>query len=224
MRSIRSLAVLLVALGSWAVAPRALAAPVQYLFDSGFVTITASVGGVDIGGPVTADLNGLQITIDEDVPELVSIDLTAPGPIDLSLSPDYLGYTDVTIESLALSGGSGLLVQVTPGPPISEYFFLVDPLVADLVVSAQGSGVPPLVSVPISGQAPGSGSLFIDADLDQLSLSGITIGAFAPFGDQTAPLVLKADFVFSGSPIPEPSAALLFAFGLLTVGARRVRT
>jgi hypothetical protein len=165
-------------------------------------------------------LSGTQVTIDEDTPELVSIQLDATGPIDIVLSSPYLGYTDVVIESLSLSGGSGLLVNLDPGPPTAEYFFLVNPLAVDLVVSADGSS--PVVSVPIGTSAPASGSLFVASDLDQLSLSGITLGAF-DFGGGALPIVLKADFVFSGSPIPEPSAALLFLVGSLTlVGGRRV--
>ncbi len=219
MRAIRSLALSLVALATLVVASSAIAVPVQYLFDSGFVTITASVGGVDIGGPVTTALDGIQVTIDEALPELVSIDLTAPGPIDMNLGPG-IGYTELTIENLAISGGSGLLFLVSPGPPASEYFFLVDPLVVDVIVSAEGGGLPPLVSVPLSSSPAGSGGIFVTQDINELSLSGITIGSFAPIGSSMDPIVLKADFVFSGSPIPEPSAALLFAAGLLTLGAR----
>ena len=203
------------------VATSAAADPVRYEFDSGFVTITASVGGVDIGGPVSADLDGIQVTIDEDTPELVSLALSAPGPIEMTFDPDYLGYTSATIEDLSLTGGSGLLASLgSPAPNVEEYFFLVDPLTVNAVVSADGT-TPALVDVPVSGEAPASGSLFVASDLNQLSLSGITIGAFQPEGIDVPPLVLKADFVFSGSPIPEPSAALLFAVGFATVAARR---
>jgi len=206
----------------FAFATSALADPVRYEFESGFVTLTASVGGVDIGGPVTADLDGIQVTVDEDVPELVSIALRAPGPIHMSLSPDHLGYTSIVISDLGLSGGSGLLAQVgTPAPDVTEYFFLVNPLVANAIVSADGT-TPALVEVPGSGGGPGSGSLFIASALNQLSLSGITIGLFEVEGFD-APIELKADFVFSGSPIPEPGAALLFALGFATLALRQRR-
>ena len=49
----------------------------------------------------------------------------------------------------------------------------------------------------------------------------LPIGEFAPLGVDTPPLVLKADFIFSGSPIPEPGAALLFAVGIVTLTAGR---
>jgi hypothetical protein len=210
----------LLALVALLVAGPATASPIQYDFTSGFVTLTATVGGIDISAPVTAALDGIQVTIDEDVPELVSLELTSAGPIDLVLASDYLGYGAITIESLAMSGSSGLLVAVDPGPPV-EYFFLVDPLLVELVVSA--AGMPALVSVPVSDETAGSGSLFVAADLNELTLSGITIGAFNPLGAGTPPIVLKADFAFSGSVIPEPGAALLFAAGFAAVAARRKR-
>jgi len=198
-----------------AFATPALADPVRYDFSSGFVTLTASVDGVDIAGPVTASLSGTQVTIDEDTPELLSIQLDATGPIAIAFASPYAGYDEVVIDSLSLSGGSGLLVPLDPGPPAAEYFFLVDPLSIELVVSGDG-----FAAVPIGGDAAASGSLFVDSSLNQLSLSGITLGSFGPFGDELSPIVLKADFVFSGSPIPEPSAALLFLAGALTLAGR----
>ncbi len=193
------------------------AAPIRYEFDSGFVTLTASVGGVAIADPVTASLSGTQVTIDEDpmAPQLVSIQLDVAGPIPIVLTTPYAGYDDIVLESLSLSGSSGLLVPLTPGPPTAEYFFLVNPLAIDAVVSADGP--PPIESLAVGTEAPASGSLFVSSELNQLSLSGITIGSFAPFGVDSPPLVVKADFVFSGSPIPEPNAALLFLVGTLTL-------
>ena len=218
-----SLACSLVVLAALAFTSSANATPIQYLFDSGSVTLTASVGGGNISAPVTADLDGLQTTIDEAAPELVSIGLTASGPIVLDLSPAYLGYTTLTIDSLSLSGGSTPLTLVGAGPPASEYFFAVNPLTFDLVVSAVGPMVSPLMSVPLSGEAPGSGSLFVDPGLNQLSLSGITIGNFTPLGPPSQSIVVIADFNFSASPVPEPSTALLFVTGFLAITARRDR-
>ncbi len=207
------------ALLSLALASPSLAAPIRYDFSSGFVTLTASVGGVIITDPVTAALDGLQVTVDEDAPELTSIELTATGPISIAFSPAYLGFSEVTLESLSISGSSGLLVPLTPAPPSAEYFFLVDPLDVELVVS--GSGSTELVSAPISGSGPGSGSLFITPELQELSLSGITLAELQIAGQEVSPLVLKADFVFAGSPVPEPTAALLFAIGMTVVSASR---
>lgn len=214
MQSRHSLLALVVAFATGVATP-ALADPIEYLFDSGFVTLSVSVDGVDIGAPVTALLSGTQVTIDEDLPELVSLQLDASGPIGMHFDTPYAGYEDIVIDSLSLSGGSSLLVSLDPGPPTAEYFFLVDPLAIDLVVSADGSS--PLVSLPVHTEAAASGSLFVSSELNQLSLSGITLGAFNPFGTDAPPLVLKADFVFSGSPIPEPNAALLFLVGALTL-------
>ena len=216
----RSAALLSLALLALAAAP-ASAAPVQYDFDSGFVTLTASVGGVDISPPVTTDLVGTQVTIDASVPELVSLELDAIGPISLALPSPFAG--DLVIESLSLSGSSGLLVPLDPGPP-AEFFFLVDPLAIELVV--QDPSAPPFTSMPIAiaTESAASGSLFVSADGSELSLSGITLGVLdldLGVGSNVDPLVLKADFVFSGSPIPEPSAALLYALGALTLACGR---
>ena len=63
-----------------------------------------------------------------------------------------------------------------------------------------------------------SGTLTIGADRT-LALTGITLG-FLQADPSLAPLVIKADIVFTGSnPIPEPGAATAMAAGLLVVGA-----
>ena len=47
------------------VASAASATPVTYYFDSGDITITATVNGGQVAGPVTVPLNGVSVTVDE---------------------------------------------------------------------------------------------------------------------------------------------------------------
>jgi hypothetical protein len=195
-----------------------IGSPVVYDFDQGFVTLTVSVEGTPISTPVTANLVGTQVTIDETASDLASIELVAKGPITITLDKPWEGFSKLVIEILSLSGESGSLTKVDEGVSTTEYFFLVDPMTTEALISADGD--PPLKSIPFLGQAPASGSLFVSSKLNQLSLSGITLVGLLPLESKGPVLGLKADFVFSGTPVPEPSTAMLFAAGLVAIAVR----
>lgn len=198
----------------------ALAIPVSYLFDQGQVTLTGTVGGAQILGPTTLDLNGVQVTLDTDVPELVSIQLTSNDAITLPLGGGYAGATQISISSLSLEGANGLLSLIDVGPP-QQYFYLVSPVDVDLVVSTDGPNA--LTDELLETTNPSAtGTIFLDEVLGQLDLDGITLGAIGPFGSEALPIVLKGDFTFSGqremaTPVPEPAAAVFFACGFWAV-------
>lgn len=203
------------------------AAPITYGFVGGELTLTGFSAGGALFDPVTVALDGVQVTVDTMTPELVSLELTAGGPIELNLSTPYAGYDQIVIESLSLSGGPGLLIPIPgPGSP-DEYFYVVNPLTRSGVISASGPGVPAVGPAPFSSDGAAADTLFIDPAANELTLSGVTIGSFGPVGGEPDAITIKGDFVFRGSsdaPIPEPSAALVFAIGMTTfASARRLR-
>lgn len=208
--------------------PRAShAVPITYNFSSGRVTLFGTANSNVVIDPVNLDLAGVQVTIDTATSSLMSMDLLAPGPLNITLNQNYGGYDSLVIESLQLTGSNGQLILLNPGPP-EENFFIVNPLDLDLVFSATGPApTTPLVSQAITTSTVGTGTLFLDPALNQLSLSGVEIGAIGPLGTESAPILLKGDFIFTGTsatPIPEPAAALAFSVGFATVaGATRRR-
>jgi hypothetical protein len=219
--SLRALVPCLAAIPLLFTSQAARAVPVQYDFEAGFVTLSATVGGDALIDPITVALTGLQMTVDTATNAVLSMELIAPGPIDLVLNQEYAGYDAMTIEHLALTGSGGSLVQTDPGPP-AEYFYLVNPLDMELTLSASGPAPPdgPIDDETFVSPTVASGTLFIDDAIQTLNLSGITIGFFGPFDGEREPIVLKGDFVFDGkesNPIPEPTAALLFSIGLIVV-------
>ena len=208
---------LLPAAGAWAT-------PTTYAFLTGQVTITASNSSGLLAPAATLQLDGVQVTIDEMTGEVVSMELTSSDTTTIVLDDPYAGYQDITIHSLSLSGGPGLLIPVDPGPP-QEFFFFIDPITLEATIDADGPAPEggALTDALVESVAPGSGTIFLETGV--LTLDGISIGTIGPFGSETEAIELKGDFVFSGAeevPIPEPTAALVFAFGLAAVaGAHR---
>jgi hypothetical protein len=204
------------------VSTAAQAISVQYNFNSGFVTLSATVGGEQLIDPLDIPLAGIQVTLDTGTNEILSMELVAPGPIDLTLNRPLAGYDMVTIENLLMTGTAGSLFQVDPGPP-TEYFYVADPVDVELTLSADGPApiYGPLVDEVFTTTTVASGTLFIDDIASTLNLSGITIGFFDPIGDEELPFVLKGDFVFSGdaNPVPEPTTTMLFSICLIAMAS-----
>jgi hypothetical protein len=200
----------------------AQAIPVQYDFNSGFVTLSATVGDDQLIDPLDIPLAGIQVTLDTDTNEILSMEFVVPGPIDLTLNQPLAGYDMITIERILMTGTAGTLTQVDPGPP-TEYFYVADPVDVELTLSADGPApfYGPLVNEVFTTTTVASGTLFIDDIANTLNLSGITIGIFGPFGDEELPVVLKGDFVFSGdaNSVPEPTTTMLFSIGLIAMAS-----
>jgi hypothetical protein len=201
------------------------ATPIQYDFTSGYVTLWATVGSSVLISPNTAPLNGIQVTLDtySSSPQLVDMQLTAPGPIALGFDQNYSGYNHLVIDSLSISGGPGSLVLVGAGPP-DEYFYIVSPLTLALGISANGPAPSqgPISGMLVSTSSAATGTIFLDPFLNELTLTGITLGSF-DLGTGGAPIVLKGDFVYTGVPIPEPSTAVGLATVIATFAGARTR-
>jgi hypothetical protein len=209
----------------FAIASAAGAVPVTYNFTGGDVTITATVSGGTVAGPVTVGLTGISVTIDEAALTVNSILFTVGSSGSVAISPSYLGYTSINIDFASLSAAAGTLTLIDPGPP-SEYGYAIGPVnVGGQFDAVNVNPINNLNNVPFGfANASANGSVFVDPILGQLFLDGITLGQLDPDGPGgVPPLVLKGDFVFTGA-VPEPGTALLLGFGLAGFAGLRRRS
>jgi hypothetical protein len=208
-----------------AVASAAGAVPVTYNFTGGDVTITATVGGSTVAGPVNVALTGVAVTVNEATLSVNSISFTVGSSGSVAISPSYLGFTSINIDFASLNAVGGTLSLVDPGPP-TEYGYTVGPV----SVAGQFDAVNLIPANNINNapfgfvNATANGSIFIDPGLGELFLDGITLGQIDPDGPGgMAPLVLKGDFTFTGA-VPEPGTALLLGFGIAGLAGLRRRS
>ncbi len=202
----------------------ASALPVTYLFSSGSVTVTATVSGGLVAGPVTVGLTGISVTIDEGALTLNSISLSMGSSGSVTISPAYNGYTSINVDFASLTATAGTLVLVDPGPP-AEYGYSIGPVtVAGQLDADNVNNIFDLTDAPFGFVNPSaSGTIFVDNGWGTLDLDGITLGTLDPDGPGGSdPLVLKADLFFSGLVVPEPGAISLLGTAALAllVGAR----
>jgi hypothetical protein len=186
------------------------------------VTITATVLGGLVAGPVSVPLSGLSVTVNEGTFTFNNATFTIGSTPNISISPTYLGYDTIHIDFATLTGGGGVgsISLVDAGPP-KEYSYAIGPITVSGQFDAFDSGGPPppnLNDMPFGFINPSaSGTIFIDPSLGQLDLDGITLGSIQPLG-APFPLVLKGDFTFTGI-VPEPGTALLLGSGMLGLAA-----
>lgn len=202
-------------------AASAQASPIVYNHFSGQVTVTASVSGVDIAGPVVIATNGSFVTLDEGALALSSIQLSAgsSGAIPIG-GGGYAGYTSITIDFASLSATGGTLALFDAGPPAGYTYSIANVAISGQFDAVNTNPFLSLTNAPFGFLNPSaSGSLYVDTGV-AIALDGITLGSIDPDGPGgLAPIVLKGDFLFNG--VPEPGTALLLGLGLVGVGTRR---
>lgn len=227
VRMVRSI---LLGLSAVLLATAASATPTTYTFSSGSVVVRGTLAGqtssiFEGSSSIDVPLVGVTAVFDSAIGSygrLESLSLTAADfSIDLDeslVSLDGLNVYGPTITSLSgsdlnlfgqFSLPTAIAASVTGQYPNGDSFGPVD-----------------VESLAATGSA--AGLLTRSGDDLLISIVGVTLASFAqPGATVDAPLIqIKADFTLIGQvaqPVPEPTAALLFAVGLgaVQLGVRR---
>ena len=204
-------------------------AAMMFTLDSGSLTLTVDEYSESEGrlyraaDSVTVDIFGVVLMVDPGVDEMFSFQLTALPNVELELLPDTPshgdGYEMIMLNSFDVSALGGALIANDSG-----YAFDGGVDVAAVFGASGPGGYYESVGVAPSMSDLGQGPVYGDLGYgESIRMAGVAVGSFdSPWnGNQ---LVVTGDFSFvakaaPAAPVPEPSAPLLFAAGLLVATA-----
>lgn len=200
----------------------ALATPTTYTFASGSVVVRGTLAGQSTSifeGTSSVNVPLVDVTAVYDAAlggfgRLESLSLTAADfSVNLNenlVALDTLNVFDTTISSLS-------------GADLNLFGQFALPTSIQAIVTGQypdGSPYGPVTIQSLGSTGSATGLVSISGDTMLISIVGVTLATFAQPGaiDPNAPQVqIKADFTLIGQvahPVPEPTAAMLFAAGL----------
>ena len=226
------LAIVIYALIAIALPMSALATPVTYEFSSGSAVVRASLEGdsqtlFESGSSLNVNLTGLSATVDMDQGPYGRLeDLVLIGEdFSIDLDESLVALDTVNVFSPTITALSGADLN-------SFGQFALETQADATITGALPGGFPfgPVGITSLDNTGSATGLLFVSGDEITIQILGVTVASFdqAANPDPNAPAVeVKADFTFVGTrvttPIPEPSAALVFGVGLLVAGSRLAR-
>jgi hypothetical protein len=209
--------------GLFGIAAGADAASVTYDFTSGYITLSADFGGVDLlPAGQEIPLTGTQVTFNTTTLQLSSFQFADAGPTTVALTGALAGNS-LTVSGLNVVPGTGY-ATLSPTTGTDPYDFVVGPISASGLYGVNGAAA----TKSFSGSNPTLSGLITIAGgggTDDLTLTGITLGTFAAkVGGVMENVTLKGDVVFNGAtPVPLPAAVWLLVSGLGMLGAPLLR-
>ncbi|MGA2778074.1 MAG: VPLPA-CTERM sorting domain-containing protein [Steroidobacteraceae bacterium] len=221
-----------VAIGCLGVSAIAEAAPVEYDFTGGYVTLlvtssSAAFGTSTVVEPTNIALSGSEVTFNATTNQLTNFQFTTTGSTTIDLSgslavagvPVSLVGDTVTLANLSATPGAGYTssaMSFTGG----VYSFMAGPVNAQGQYGVSAGSMWNVASGTPFNVTPSSN---LDGQLqisnNQFALNGITIGS-ETFDGQT--ISIKADVVFDGAAVPLPPGLWLLASGLGILGLPRL--
>lgn len=196
----------------------ASAAPVTYVFTSGSAIVTADTfpSGTSVVAPTPAlPLSGTFVEFDDMVPSLLDFEITLAPTGPIPVLGGYGGFSTFEILTATLEPDVGFSATVTPlGPGTFSVSASGVHVVADYLASP-----PPTGPIAIDFPTTFTGTIDIVAmtlELDEFSLALIPGASLGEAED----LLVKADVMFTGTVVPEPTAGLLILAALGTLVAR----
>lgn len=214
------------AIGALLLAPAlASAAPITYAFTSGTVTLRAilddgTVTSVLSGpSPVHVLLGGTSVTFDPDGGingSLIDFELVPASLLELDLDESLVGLDTISVANARLVNDTSTQSFVSP---IGQFF--VNTIITADVSGFLPGGIPFGPESVTSIDSEVTGSLGVAGDTITFNLAGINIARFAQLPGPGPDVLVKADFSFVGTVIPEPGTVLLIGLGLAGLSATR---